>query len=114
MYEYRSLILTTNKDFTGWGDFFVNENVTVPIVDRIIHRSHIFMMGGDSYRLKEKLNSISGVEIQDIGKKGIAVVLEAEDTDRIKEISKEINGWEEVIDFQLGYLNWEEVKDKER
>ena len=61
--------------------------------------------------LKEKLNSMSGVEIQDIGKKGIAVVLEAEDTDRIKEISKEINGWEEVIDFQLGYLNWEEVKD---
>ncbi len=57
MYEYRSLILTTNKDFTGWGDFFVNENVTVPIVDRIIHRSHIFMMGGESYRLKEKLNS---------------------------------------------------------
>ena len=65
-------------------------------------------------RLKEKLNSMSGVEIQDIGKKGIAVVLEADDTDRIKEISKEINGWEEVIDFQLGYLNWEEVKDKER
>jgi len=57
MYEYKSLILTTNKDFTGWGDFFVNENVTVPIVDRIIHRSHIFMMGGESYRLKEKLNS---------------------------------------------------------
>lgn len=57
MYEYRSLILTTNKDFTGWGDFFVNDNVIVPIVDRIIHRSHIFMMGGESYRLKERLNS---------------------------------------------------------
>lgn len=55
LYEFRSLILTTNKDFTNWGDFFINENVALPIVDRIIHRSHIFMIGGESYRLKQKL-----------------------------------------------------------
>ncbi|MBU4208708.1 MAG: ATP-binding protein, partial [Proteobacteria bacterium] len=30
--------------------------VAVPIVDRIIHHSHIFMMGGESYRLKQKIN----------------------------------------------------------
>ena len=54
-YEYKSLILTTNKDFTQWSDFFMDENVAVPTVDRIIHHSHIFMMGGDSYRLKQKL-----------------------------------------------------------
>ncbi len=57
LYEYRSIILTTNKDFTSWGDFFINDNVAVPIVDRIIHHSHIFMMGGESYRLKQKLNN---------------------------------------------------------
>jgi DNA replication protein DnaC len=56
MYEYRSLILTTNKEFTSWGEFFTDENVAVPIVDRLIHHSHIFMLGGDSYRLKQKLN----------------------------------------------------------
>ena len=56
LYEYRAIIVTTNKDFTNWGDFFINDNVAVPIVDRIIHRSHIFMMGGESYRLREKLN----------------------------------------------------------
>jgi len=55
LYEFRSIILTTNKDFTNWGDFFINESVAVPIVDRIIHRSHIFMIGGESYRLKQKL-----------------------------------------------------------
>jgi len=55
LYEYRSVIITTNKDFTNWGDFFHEDNVAVPIVDRIIHHSHIFMMGGESYRLKEKL-----------------------------------------------------------
>src|SRR5690606_6668037 len=54
LYEYRSVILTTNKDFTSWGEFFHDDNVAVPIIDRIIHHSHIFMLGGESYRLKQK------------------------------------------------------------
>ncbi len=57
LYEYRSIILTTNKEFTNWGEFFIDDNVAVPIVDRIIHHSHIFMLGGESYRLKTKLNN---------------------------------------------------------
>lgn len=57
LYEYRSLILTTNKDFTSWGEFFQDDNVAVPIIDRIIHHSHIFMLGGESYRLKQKIGS---------------------------------------------------------
>lgn len=57
LYEYRSIILTTNKDFTNWGEFFADDNVAVPIVDRIIHHSHIFMLGGESYRLKQKSGS---------------------------------------------------------
>ena len=47
LYEYRSVILTTNKDFTRWGDFFIDENVAVPIVDRLIHHAQIFMLGGE-------------------------------------------------------------------
>jgi DNA replication protein DnaC len=57
LYEYRSVILTTNKDFTNWGAFFRDENVAVPIVDRLIHHSHVFMLGGESYRLKQKLGN---------------------------------------------------------
>ena len=34
LYEYRSIILTTNKDFTSWGEFFHDDNVAVPIIDR--------------------------------------------------------------------------------
>lgn len=49
-YEYRSLIITTNKDFTSWGEFFHDDNVAVPIIDRIIHHSHLYMLGGESYR----------------------------------------------------------------
>ena len=56
LYEYRSVIITTNKDFTNWNDFFIDENVAVPVIDRLIHHSHLFLMGGESYRLKNKLN----------------------------------------------------------
>lgn len=58
LYEYRSIILTTNKDFSSWGEFFQNDDVAVPIIDRIIHHSHIFMLGGESYRLKQKTGKL--------------------------------------------------------
>jgi DNA replication protein DnaC len=57
LYEYRSIVITTNKDFTQWGDFFSDNNVAVPIIDRIIHHARIFMLGGESYRLKNNLNA---------------------------------------------------------
>jgi DNA replication protein DnaC len=57
LYEYRSIILTTNKDFTDWGEFFHHDNVAIPIIDRVIHHSNIFMLGGESYRLKQKTSS---------------------------------------------------------
>ncbi len=63
LYEFRSIILTTNKDFTRWGDFFIDENVAVPIVDRLIHHAQIFMLGGESYRLRQKLGGGSGVGV---------------------------------------------------
>ncbi len=55
IYEYRSVILTTNKEFNHWGEFFIDENVAVPIVDRLIHHARIFMLGGESYRLKQRM-----------------------------------------------------------
>ena len=41
LYEFRAVILTTNKDFTNWREFFRDENVVMPIVDRLIHHSHV-------------------------------------------------------------------------
>jgi DNA replication protein DnaC len=57
LYEFRSVILTTNKDFTNWGEFFADDNVAVPFVHRLIHHSHVYMLGGESYRLKQKLTN---------------------------------------------------------
>ena len=52
--------MTTNKEFSHWGEFFIDENVAVPIVDRLIHHSRIFMLGGESYRLKINIVKING------------------------------------------------------
>ncbi len=57
LYEYRSIIITTNKDFTSWGYFFHDDNVAVPIIDRLVHHSKIFMLNGESYRLRQKLSN---------------------------------------------------------
>jgi len=36
-YEQKSLIITTNMDFSHWKDFLFDEKLTIGILDRIIH-----------------------------------------------------------------------------
>jgi nitrate reductase NapAB chaperone NapD len=59
--------------------------------------------------LMKKLDAFREVEIKDVGVKGIAVVLEADDVDRLKKVSEEISRMEEVVDFNIAYLNWEDI-----
>jgi nitrate reductase NapAB chaperone NapD len=58
----------------------------------------------------EKLRGYDEIEVKDSGEKGIAVVLEAKEPGRLKDISEEIQSWEEVLEFSLAYLNWEELE----
>ena len=51
-YEKRSLIITTNLEFSKWNSIFYDEKLTSAIIDRIIHHSHLLMFNGSSYRLK--------------------------------------------------------------
>jgi DNA replication protein DnaC len=55
-YEHRSMIITANKSFSEWGEFFADETAATAIIDRIIHHCHIFPMSGESYRLKIQMN----------------------------------------------------------
>lgn len=57
--------------------------------------------------LKKKLSSLSGVTVEGIGPKGIAIVLEADDVRSLKKTSIDIEKWDDVLEFELGYLNWE-------
>ncbi len=57
--------------------------------------------------LKKKLMNLSEVTVQDTGPKGVAIVIEAPSVDRLKDLSEEISKWEEVVAFELVYLNWQ-------
>ena len=53
-YERGSLIVTSNKPFTAWGEIFGDPVVAAAMIDRLVHHAEIISMKGDSYRLKDK------------------------------------------------------------
>jgi len=54
-YEKRSLILTTNLEFSKWATIFVDETMTTAIIDRLVHHSHLLIFDGESHRVKHSL-----------------------------------------------------------
>ena len=50
-YERRSVIITTNLEFSKWNGIFYDEKLTSAIIDRLVHHSHLLVFTGDSYRL---------------------------------------------------------------
>jgi len=59
----------------------------------------------------ERLRRLSDVEVSGVGAKGVAIVLEGESIDEMKKLSRRIADWDEVLEFQLAYLNWEDLED---
>ena len=56
-YERRSLIITTNLEFSRWNDIFADTKITAALLDRIIHHSHLLDFSNrDSRRLKDALS----------------------------------------------------------
>lgn len=62
--------------------------------------------------LAATLNNLGGVEVQEAGPKGLAVVLEAATNSELKDISKKILEMENVVDFSIGYINWEDTEER--
>ena len=54
-YELGSFAVTSNLDFSRWTEIFGDEGMTAALIDRLVHRAHIFTTSGDSYRFKESL-----------------------------------------------------------
>ena len=52
-YLQRPILLTTNKPFAEWAEVFSSAACVVTLVDRLIHRSELVHIDGESYRLKE-------------------------------------------------------------
>jgi nitrate reductase NapAB chaperone NapD len=66
---------------------------------------------GKEKDLVEKLDALPGVEVQGVGPNGIAAVLEADSSEELQRLSETIEEWEEVVDFQLAYFNWDDLEE---
>lgn len=57
-YEKGSIILTSNKTFSEWGQVFGDEVLATAILDRLLHHCEVISINGPSYRLKNRLKAI--------------------------------------------------------
>jgi DNA replication protein DnaC len=53
-HRHRSSVLTTNLPFADWGKVFDSTTVAAAIADRLVYNSEIIILGGPSYRRKQK------------------------------------------------------------
>ena len=54
-YENGSIILTSNKYFSDWGELMNDTVIATAMLDRLLHHAHIINIRGESYRLKDRL-----------------------------------------------------------
>ena len=57
-YEKGSIIVTSNLEFSEWGNIFNDEIMAAAIIDRLIHNSTIKSFKGQSYRLFSKQQNL--------------------------------------------------------
>lgn len=56
-YEQGSIILTSNKFFSNWGELMSDTIIATATLDRLLHRAHVINIRGDTYRLKDRKKS---------------------------------------------------------
>jgi len=61
-YEQKSLIITSNLEFSQWNVVFGDSKLTAAMIDRIIHHSHIVVFSGPGHRLEESMRRQKGGE----------------------------------------------------
>ncbi|OUM99201.1 MAG: ATP-binding protein [Paenibacillaceae bacterium ZCTH02-B3] len=54
-YESRSLIITTNLEFSKWGSVFTDDQMAAAMIDRLAHHGDLLVFEGESYRMKHAL-----------------------------------------------------------
>lgn len=56
-YETGSIILTSNKFFSDWGELLSDTVIATAMLDRLLHHAHVINIRGDTYRLKDRLKA---------------------------------------------------------
>lgn len=54
-YERRSLIITTNLEFSKWGSIFTDDQMAAAMIDRLAHHGYLLLFGEENYRMKNAL-----------------------------------------------------------
>lgn len=54
-YEKGPIILTTNKSFGEWAELMGEKAVATATLDRLLHHSNVYILKGESYRLKNRI-----------------------------------------------------------
>lgn len=54
-YERKSLIITSNLEFSQWNTVFGDNRLTAALIDRLVHHSHIVIFSDESYRLTQSM-----------------------------------------------------------
>jgi len=52
-YERGSVLVTSNLEFSRWTEVFGDSGMTSALIDRLVHRAHIFALTGESYRFRQ-------------------------------------------------------------
>ncbi len=58
-YERRSTVITSNKNFSEWGDILGDTVLAGALLDRFIHHCHVLSLKGESYRMKTRQGATS-------------------------------------------------------
>jgi len=62
--QQQAIVLTSNKAFADWSQVFAGDAIMASAaLDRLLHRSTVINIRGDSYRLKEKRKSKAVQEV---------------------------------------------------
>ena len=56
-YKHGSIILTSNKFFSEWGELMSDTVIATAMLDRLWHHVHVVNIRGDTYRLKDRRKS---------------------------------------------------------
>ena len=54
-YEGQSVVITTNLEFSRWGQVFGDDQMAAAVIDRVVHHGRLLQFRGESYRVRHAL-----------------------------------------------------------
>jgi DNA replication protein DnaC len=62
LYEKTSVVITSNKGFSGWADIFGDAVLVTALLDRLTHRCQVIQLSGSGYRVAHRKQIFNAVQ----------------------------------------------------